>query len=76
MKTKIVTSRQWNNPNINTFVSEDEVGASMDLTDFITALLHELGDPQKIKEQDLRSKVEIAAQAIIHEMKSKVVNVL
>ena len=76
MKTKITTSRKWKQPNITTFVSEDEVGAEMDINDFLTALTEELGDPQKIKKQDLRSKIEIAAQAIIHEMKSKVIHVL
>ena len=76
MKTKITTSRKWKQPNITTFVSEEEVGAEMDINDFIHALIEELGDPQKIKKHELQSKLETAVQAIIHEMKSKVVHVL
>lgn len=77
MKTKIVTSRKWEAPDIETFVSEDEVGAKMTLNDFLDALVAEIGDVTKIKNSEqLKSKINVAAADVLHEMRKQTVYVV
>ncbi len=45
MKTVITVSRKWNNPRIKTIISAEGIALSMDIADFKTALLREIGSP-------------------------------
>jgi hypothetical protein len=45
MRSKIVVSRKWNSPDIEAFVSVEEIGAACSVPDFISILTDEVGNP-------------------------------
>lgn len=70
MRTKIVVSRKWSKPQIEAFVSQEEVGASIDLDEFIAAVVEEIGNPTTlVTKAGLKSKLEIAAEAVLSELR-------
>lgn len=72
MKTRVVVSRKWQQPAIEAFVSDEEIGANMDLNDFIQALVQEL-DPANT---DLAEQLKFASIAVLDEMKKATISVL
>lgn len=40
---KVTISRYWNNPEINTSVTNESISLTISLEDFIAALKHEIG---------------------------------
>lgn len=42
-KTVLTVSRRWSNPQISTTISSEGIGIQMDIDDFKTALLKEVG---------------------------------
>jgi len=70
MNTKLVTSRKWHRPEIEAFVSQEEVGARMDIADFITAVIEHVGSPALlVSKAALRIKLEAAAEAVLKELR-------
>ena len=73
---KVVVSRQWHNPQITAFVDMKEVGAEIDLDDFLLALLDVVGKPTYIMTREqLKTKVMMAKEAVITELKKATVHV-
>jgi putative NADH-flavin reductase len=67
---KVVVSRQWNHPQITAFLDVKEVGAQIDLDDFLLAMLDEIGKPTYIMTREqLKAKVMAAKDEILSEMK-------
>jgi len=70
-RTKIIVSRMWAKPNIEAFVYSDQVGARMDLNDFITAVATEMGNPVIIlTRSQLLDKLRSAVEVVSAEMKN------
>lgn len=77
MKNKVIVSRNWKRPEIEAFVSKEEVGAKMDIEQFIESLVEEIGSPKAILTKDqLKKQLTDASRQIIHEMKSMTVYVV
>jgi hypothetical protein len=73
---KVVVSRQWNHPQITAFLDAKEVGAEIDLNDFLTAMLEIIGKPTYIMTREqLKTKVFAAKQTILEELKKATVHV-
>lgn len=71
MRTKVVVSRKWTNPEITAFLTGTEVGAEMSLNDFLDALTEEVGNPTLLMTKAaLRQKLEQASIAIQHELRN------
>lgn len=71
MKTKLITSRKWKNPGIEAFVSDEEIGARIDITDFIDALVEEVGNPATLMTKaGLKAKLEAASLSVLKELRS------
>lgn len=70
MREKIITSRKWHNPEIETFITTAEVGASISLDDFIEAVVADIGNPTMLlTKAALKAKLEEASARVLHEMK-------
>ena len=69
-KQRIVVARKWENPEILAFMSDKEVGASMDLVSFLSALAQEVGNPTLLfSTQGMLKKMLEASETIQKEMK-------
>lgn len=76
MKEAIVVSRQWNKPTIRAFMTQKDVGAEMELNDFLTAILELVGSPTfTMTKNQLATKVFAAKEQIITELKNSTVHV-
>ena len=72
MRSKLITSRIYGNHlhDIETYITHDEVGSRINLDDYIEALIEEIGNPTMLVTKGaLKSKIETATQAILHDMK-------
>lgn len=70
MRTKLVTSRKWKNPEIEAFVSPEEVGARIDVEAFLDALVEEVGNPTTLlTKAGLRARLAAAKDTIVKELK-------
>jgi hypothetical protein len=70
MNERVVVSRKWANPEITAFVTNIEVGASMSLDDFLSALSEEVGNPTWFfSKAQLFAKLVQAKDHILKEMK-------
>jgi len=77
MKTKLVVSRKWHQPTIETFISTDEVGSQIDLADFLTALVEHIGNPTLLVSKNaLAKKVQEASDAVLDEMRRTTVHIV
>ena len=77
MRSKIVTSRKWHTPDIETFLTNDEVGASMPVDDFIQALVEEVGNPTMLLTKNaLLAKLLQASIAVQCEMRQATAHVV
>lgn len=79
-KTVVVVRRLWHRPEIHAFISSEEIGAKMDLNDFIQALVEEIFDKKKrlwlLDRNEALGKAVRGATAIIDEMKNATGNVV
>lgn len=76
-KRVVVTSRKWHQPQVEAFVTLDAVGAQVDLTDFIEAVIHEVGNPTLlVTKKQLHDKVSAAIEEVLSEMKSHTAKVV
>jgi hypothetical protein len=77
MKTKLIVSRKWHQPQIETFLSNEEVGASMELTDFIQALSEHIGNPTLlITKGALAQKLQQASDAVLDEIRRATIHIV
>lgn len=77
MKTKLIVSRKWHQPTIETFLSAEEVGSSIDLNDFLTALVEHIGNPTLlVTKTALAKKVQEASDAVLDEMRRTTVHIV
>jgi hypothetical protein len=68
----VITSRKWDETKIEVFITDKRIGIHMDLNDFITAVIAEVGSPAPVmRRKTLRSRIEKAAYKIINEMKEQ-----
>ena len=75
-KEKIVISREWNNPTIRAYMSSKEVGAEVDLDEFLTAILTIVGSPTMVMTRtQLANKVFDAKERVVVELKKATVHV-
>jgi hypothetical protein len=75
-KEKVVVSRAWKNPEIKVFASTKEVGAEMDIEVFLRTLVEEMGNPTLlVTKQQLLSKLLLAKDAVVNEMKKATIHV-
>lgn len=76
MKTKIIVSRKWDKPEIEVFATS-AIGAKMDVNDFLSALVEEMGNPTMLlTKAQMKAKMIAASEVVIREMKSTTVHVL
>lgn len=68
---RVTICRKWQvNSPIEAFCSTDEIGAKMELTDFISALVAQIGSPALMfSRAQLHSEIMKATDAILDEMK-------
>ena len=72
MKTVITVSRKWNNPQIKTVLSIEGIALSMDIGDFKTALLKEMGSPlTMVTGGQLSGRIDKAVDNIISGIKEE-----
>jgi hypothetical protein len=70
MKTVLTTSRKWSNPQIESFVSSEEVGASIEIDAFLDALVESIGNPTLlVTKAKLREKLGAATQEVLKELR-------
>lgn len=63
-------SRQWHNPSIAIAVTDDAIGISIELSDFLRAVAAEMGNPVGIMTRaQLLAKLASAAEAVTVSMK-------
>lgn len=73
---KIVVSRKYHGTQIEAFLT-DELGARMDLDDFLDALVEEVGNPTMVfTKASLKAKLKFSSIAVIDEMKKATVHVV
>jgi hypothetical protein len=56
-KEALVIAREWHNPTVHVWVSDETLGVSIPIDDYLIAMAMELGDPtllEKIKAAHLR----------------------
>jgi hypothetical protein len=71
MTTKLITSRKWTSPAIEAFINSEEVGARLDLTAFLDAIVEEVGNPTMlVTKAALRARLEAASEAVLHELRA------
>jgi hypothetical protein len=71
MKTMLVTSRQWNAPQIETYCTTAEIGSKIAIDDVIEALVEQIGNPTAlVTKAQLRSKLTLAFDQIVLELKN------
>jgi hypothetical protein len=70
--TYVRISKQWHKPEIRIAVTDEEIGISIDLSDFVKAIAAEVGRPIAIVTQaQLLAKLEAAADAVTLSMKKE-----
>lgn len=71
IKQMVVVSRKWNNPSIQMWVNDKEIGLAMTASEFLDSLVAEVGNPTLlVTKQMLRNALEQAANKVFDEMKS------
>jgi hypothetical protein len=64
-KSVYVVAREWNNPQIHVFVSNEVIGMKMPLSDYLDALVEQIGNPALIMTQNqLKTKLQVAAAEV------------
>lgn len=76
MRTKIITSRKWHSPAIEAFVTNDEIGAQLDVQDFLAAVVEELGNPTfVVTKASLLARLSTASDAVLKELREATAHV-
>lgn len=76
IKDAVIISRQWNNPTIRAFMSKKDVGAEMELDEFLKAVLEIVGSPTfTMTKTQLANKIFAAKEQVLVEMKQATVHV-
>lgn len=77
MKTKIIVCRKWQEPEIELFVDQTEIGAKMSLDDFKLAIHNEIGSPALLMTKaQMLDALDKAITAVVAEMKSSTVHIV
>jgi hypothetical protein len=75
-KETLIVSRQWNCPAIRVFMNQKEVGAEMDIKEFLEALVENVGNPTfLVTKAQMLNKLNEAAEAVIVEMKRATIHI-
>lgn len=70
-KKFVVVSRKWNSPQIEVAVSTEGIAISIPLTDFLKAVVQEIGNPTFLVTQvQLLAKLQVASDLVCTELKS------
>jgi len=79
-RTAVVVKRMWHSPEIHAFVDHKEVGAMMEITDFVRALVEEIyGDKQRLPfatKADVLSRAMTGTDRIMTAMKTTTAHVV
>lgn len=79
-KATIIVRRRWHQPEILAYVNQHEVGAKMQLQDFMRALTEEVyGDRSRyvmLSKSEFFDKIVTASDRILAEMKETTANVV
>lgn len=76
-KTVVVVARQWKAAEITINVTDESIGVSTPLPNFLDALCAEIGSPAAILTQSgLRARLEHAAGAVLQKMKRETARVM
>lgn len=79
-RAKVVVSRRWHSPEIMAFVTKENVGAGMELSDFIRALVSDMfGDKNRmimLSKGDVTASLLEASDSILQAMKDATVHVV
>ena len=76
IKEAVIISRQWHNPAIRSYMTKKDVGAEMELDDFLKAVLEIVGSPTfTMTKNQLANKIFAAKEQILVEMKKATVHV-
>jgi len=77
MKSVVTISRYWNNPKITTSISSEGISLQTDLTDFIEALILELGPVTwVITDKQFRDRLDKAVTTVIEKIKEESIKVV
>lgn len=70
-------SRKWNNPRIFIDVDNTGIDIKMDLDEFVSAILEEIGSPAlTITRTQLKNKIKLAVEEVCLEMKKQTTPVM
>ena len=70
MKERVITLRKWNDPQITTFVTREEIGSKMEIDEYLESLVAQLTNiPLVFTKATLLEKLTTAHKAVANEMK-------
>ena len=76
-RTIVVVSRKWDNPSISITVTNEGLGISMSLDDFVNALASESGNPTLlVTRTQLLTRLKTSALTVVSVMKQATVQVM
>lgn len=74
---QVTVSRYWNNPKINTEVTSEYISLSIDIDDFYSALLDEIGQvATTLTKKQMIKKMKLAGNTVIEKIKEESVKVI
>lgn len=69
-RTQAVISRHWDHPVISVTVNRKQIALATDMTDFMNAVLAEVGSPLWVlTRKDLQERVQAATKVVIEKLK-------
>ena len=75
--TKLTISRYWNNPQIETIITNDSIGLSIGLNDFAAALTKEIGSVMwTFKQATFEKQVSNAIQVVLSKIKEESIKIM
>lgn len=77
MKRVITISRKWHSPHITTVVTDESISLSIDLEDFVKALIKEIGSVALVfTGKSFEKKLKKAVENVIEGVKEESVKVI
>jgi hypothetical protein len=74
---RVVISREWHNPHVTIQITDRSISLDMPLTDYIEALVLEMGNPATLLTQAaLRKRLFAASEVVNRKMKHETSKVL
>lgn len=74
---KVTISRYWDNPQIETIISNDGIGLSIRLNDFAKALIKEIGSVAwTFKQVTFEKQVSDAIQVVLSKIKEESIKIM